>query len=549
MTSVKNRDPYRILIYSAMGVSLALTPFWNKDSLIIPKVVILFCTALYLIPIIITKLKKQHQSKKVNFLMVVLMLIIIQMILSTIFSQSPVEQQIFGRTGRGLGLITFYSLVVLLAASAIFIKTEYLRVLVFGLFFTGSVSSLYAIFQKLGIDFLSWESRTNGIIGTLGNPNFQSSFAAMALVPGLAYVWDKKLRILYSSLVGVLFFSTIIATQSTQGYITSISAMLIFFLIALFYKKRIYFYALLVVSTFLTVVAICGMLNYGPLSNYLYKISVQSRGDFWRSAFNTANANPIFGVGIDSFGDSFLRYRDTVAANHAFAEFTDNSHNIFLEHAATGGYPLLILNLFLTVLTILAFVKIQKTLGGFNRLIAAIFASWTVYQLQSIISPANIGMLVWNYIITGTLIGLAWNLTVDFEQQKLSRSNFSKPYHGLSILLVIIGLIVSFPYFNVDRMQLQAMQTGNGDLAIKSTISYPESVIRYSVMSRALLDSKLPDQALYLARSAIKFNPNAVSAWVLILINPSAPLDEREKARFKILELDPLNKEVLDYKF
>jgi hypothetical protein len=56
-----------------------------------------------LIPIIITKLKKQHQSKKVNFLMVVLMLIIIQMILSTIFSQSPVEQQIFGRTGLGGG--------------------------------------------------------------------------------------------------------------------------------------------------------------------------------------------------------------------------------------------------------------------------------------------------------------------------------------------------------------------------------------------------------------------------------------------------------------
>jgi hypothetical protein len=113
---------------------------------------------------------------------------------------------------------------------------------------------------------------------------------------------------------------------------------------------------------------------------------------------------------------------------------------------------------------------------------------------------------------------------------------------------VVGGLIFIYPYFNVDRMQLQAMRTGNGDLAIKSTTSYPESVLRYSVMSRALLDSKLPEQALYLARSAVEFNPNAVSAWVLILINPSAPINERESARSEILKLDPLNKEVKEYK-
>jgi hypothetical protein len=67
-------------------------------------------------------------------------------------------------------------------------------------------------------------------------------------------------------------------------------------------------------------------------------------------------------------------------------------------------------------------------------------------------------------------------------------------------------------------------------------------------MGRALLDSKLPNQALDVARSAVDFNPNAISAWVLILINPAAPIEEREKARIQILRLDPFNKEIMDYK-
>jgi O-antigen ligase len=546
---VIKKDPYRILVYSAVGTSLVLTPFWNKDSLIIPKVIILFCTALYLLPIVISELKTESQQKSLKFLKIVLLLIIIQMLLSVIASDAPLVQQVFGRTGRGLGLITFCSLTILLIASAIFIKIEYMKKLVFGLFLAGFISSLYAIFQKFGVDLLSWESRTNGIIGTLGNPNFQSSFAAMTLVPGLVYFWGKKYSYVYLILIGILFISTIIATQSTQGYVTSLASILVFILIALFYKRRVYFYVVLMLSIFSTIVAISGMLNNGPLSYYLYKISVQSRGDFWRAALNTANENPIFGVGIDSFGDSFLIYRDTIAANHPFAEYTDNSHNMLLEYAATGGYPLLILNLTLIVFTILSFVKLQKKLGKFNRFTVAVFASWTVYQLQSIISPANIGMLFWNYIISGTFIGLASEISKNIESKNNLNSKVTKPSKIMSTCLVILGLIIVYPYFNVDKMQLQAMQTGNGELAIKSATSYPESVLRYAVMGRALLDSKLPNQSLDLARSAVNFNPNAISAWVLILINPAAPIEEREKARTQILRLDPLNKEILEYKF
>lgn len=93
-------------------------------------------------------------------------------------------------------------------------------------------------------------------------------------------------------------------------------------------------------------------------------------------------------------------------------------------------------------------------------------------------------------------------------------------------------------------MQLKAIQTGNGDLLIKSVTSYPESVLKYSQASRDLLISGLAEPSLFVARKGVEFNPNSPAMWALILMNPTASIEERARAKIKVLELDPLNKEV-----
>ena len=112
MPNRKQTSVFEIIIYGAMGVTLAATPMFNKDSLIIPKVALLFIIALYLLPYVINNYKSITQHKLSFSLFVVSILILIQMALALLTSNSPFVQQLYGRTGRGTGLLTFFSLII-----------------------------------------------------------------------------------------------------------------------------------------------------------------------------------------------------------------------------------------------------------------------------------------------------------------------------------------------------------------------------------------------------------------------------------------------------
>ena len=547
MIKVRQPSVYNVVILFSVLVALVITPWVNKDSMIIPKIVLLFVFASYLLPKILYSIPDVLQFNKIKLLLIISSLIIIQITVVAIISKAPFEQQLFGRTGRGLGIITAVSLLLVMLASAMFIKRGKIKLLLIGLVVSCLISSIYSIFQSFGIDFLKWESKTNGVIGTLGNPNFQSSFAALVLIPTAVVFWQSKYKYFGSIFFTGILMWTIYRTQSTQGYVSAAFAVLIFS-IAIFYQRyKPISYLMSLVLLFSGVVAILGMLNRGPLNSYLYKVSVQSRGDFWRSAFATANDHPVFGVGIDSFGDSYLKYRDQIAISHPWAEYTDNAHNFFLEYAATAGYPMLILHLSLIALTLFCYIQTQRKMQGMDLNLVAVFIPWVVFQLQSFISPGNLSMMMWNSILTGTLIGVSSLTTSNLEELVPAKKQVVAKTRIQSFSFVIAALLIIYPLYNTDHQQMKAMNTGNGDLAISAAKQYPESVLRYQIITRELLNSNLPTQALDLARSAVKFNPNSANLWALIVINPAAPIAERVNAKAEILKLDPLNKEVIDY--
>jgi len=534
----KKVNIYKVTVYVSVIITLIATPNFNKDALIIPKVILLFLLALFMLPVILSLRKLFNQTIIYKYLLVIIVLILVQIALITIASNAPIEQQMFGRTGRGLGLLTLVSFFILLIGSALVANKSLINVLFFGLMLSGSLSSLYAVFQSFGLDFFPWDSRTNGVIGTLGNPNFISSFAAMTILPAFFYTKAKFNNVVFPLILTLLFVFTIYRAQSYQGYIAFIIALSIFFVIYFWFKSKIIFILAGSIFIFSSVLTAYGFFNKGPLAGLLYKSSVQSRGEFWGAAINASNDNPFFGVGLDSFGDYSLKYRSSAIIN----EYTDSAHNYLLDFSSNGGYPLATLYLMIILLTMYCFYRIQKQLSTFNSSIAVLFSTYLVFQAQSLISPINIPLMVWNLLISGTVIGLAANLSVndkmEIHNQKIGLG---------SIASILIGLIFVFPYFNSDRLQLQAMNNSDGDLAIKVAKMYPESVVRYSVLTRALLASGLNSQALDLAYSAVKFNPNSPALLALILINPNAPIAERVEVKEKLLILDPLNNELKNF--
>ena len=241
----KKLSVYRFTIYSAVIVTLAATPNFNKDALIVPKIIILFCSSLVILPYLIHGLKIKNKSKILNALTIISILLVLQLVLAIIFSQAPIEQQIFGRTGRGLGLLTIFSLIVITLCSAINANENNYKFLFKGLAISGLLSSLYAVFQSFGLDFFPWDSRTNGVIGTLGNPNFISSFAAMTVLPALISLPNSKRRTIYQVILVLFFMFAIYRAGSYQGYISIVLVFSILILFWLWFINKIFLAQLL----------------------------------------------------------------------------------------------------------------------------------------------------------------------------------------------------------------------------------------------------------------------------------------------------------------
>jgi O-antigen ligase len=398
---------------SFIGVFGAVTTFAiapnNGDVYNFPKLMALIAFAIFSLLILLTSRSELIYLKT---LLGVIGAFVLSLFLVLLFSGAKISDQLWGAFGRNTGLIAYLCLALILIASASLSSSDVVLKTFQFFIAVGSISTLYAIAQRFNLNPFPTFTIYRPVVSFFGNPNFQAAFSAMTLICAVGLLFAKESSKFFRVFLILYIEATIFVifeTQSLQGIVVSILGILVFFGIRTFtdpeYSGFRIFYSIL--APLLSIIALAGTLNHGPLSRFLYKASVEARGDFWRAGIKMAIDHPIFGVGLDNYGNFYMQSRDSKTISREASEGADAAHNVFIDFAANGGVILFVSYAALISYTLLCAWKALKNSKSFDPLLATLIAVWIGYIAQSVISINQLGVAVWGWIFAGLIIGYA----------------------------------------------------------------------------------------------------------------------------------------------
>jgi hypothetical protein len=259
--------------------------------------------------------------------------------------------------------------------------------------------------------------------------------------------------------------------------------------------------------------------------------------------------NPIFGVGLDSYGDWYRRSRTIEATLRRGPEVTSNAaHNVFLDFSSYGGFPLVLIYLVLMVLVVVSAIKVIKRSQGFNPVFAGLVGGWVAFQAQSIISINQIGLALWGWVLSGLIIGYEINTrNADVVVEKKSGKSATKSVQTSAVtplaisIGLLVGLLVGLPPYLASAKYKGALETSNPTVIQEAAYIWPIDSSRMIQVAMTLNENKLEAQGLEVALDAVKKFPNNYLVWATLDAMKSATAEQKTQAQREMKRLDPLN--------
>jgi O-antigen ligase len=542
--------------WTALLATLAVTPWSSYDPINLPKLAVIGVGGFIALGALAAN-SKQFFPAKFRVLKVLALAFFIDLILVLIISGTNTTQEFFGTNGRATGFVAYASLCSLLVAAAVVVSQNILKRFSKVLLIAGGLSLGYGLIQAAGQDPIKWINQYSPVIGFLGNPNFESSFVALSAVLAFSIALSTGIkaagRIGYVTYV-LLALLVVEKTNSQQGFLVFAGGAAIVALIWILKSRfKVLMIPSLLISSIGLAMATLGSLNSGPLAGLLYKDSVTYRGDYWRAGWNMALERPLFGVGLDSFGDWYRRTRTIEATVRRGPETISNAaHNVLIDFASNGGFPLLIIYLLLMILVIVSAVKLIKRSSGFDPVIVGLIAVWAAYQAQALISLNQLGLAVWGWIISGLIIGYEIN-TRDIqtnERSDIKKGRTAAEKSGAKIdsrtLIgmftgLLVGALAGLPPLVASTQFRSALQSGDQTLVINASKIFPQDAYRTMQIVAILYENKLMPQALVLTEEAVVRYPDSFDAWKVLAILPNASPSQIAEAKAQMKRLDPHN--------
>lgn len=556
-----------ILAWGALVVTVLITDRLSTDPVNVSKMLMLSVVGFSVFPVLIVQRRELLISSKI--IVIACSSFVFLGLISMFTSKNTFERGLYGAFSRNTGLVTYASLVFIFLGACLLSREESFQKVIKALFLAGIINVIYSLVVASGNDFITWSNPYNAILGTFGNPNFISGFMGIFFTLLAVQLADSsnstKVRI---SLFALLPFVTltIYLSKSLQGIMVAMfgSVLAIYFLIrskeGYLRASQVYLGGLIVGGIF----ALAGIFNKGPLSSLLYSYTVDLRGEYWKAGINMGLDNPIFGVGIDSYGTYYRTYRELSATVAPGMEVgTDTAHNVYIDIFAGIGFPGLITYLVINGFVLLVALKYLKKSKSFDAKFLTLFLCWAAYQLQSIVSINQIGLAVWGWLLGGLIIAYTRTRPNEdsIDHKKLSKLQSKKKLHrdqekqlldassSLKILGgALIGLLVALPPFVMDAKMRNYFsgKSGTIETALSLAQSWPVDNIRLNKIIVSMANNNQNGEARELAAfAALEFPNDYVSWWSLYqLTRDGTP--EKEFIRSKLHQLDPFNPAYFD---
>jgi O-antigen ligase len=487
--------------FLVLGVA-AVTIYINTkafDPFNTPKLIVLILISGWLSGHLINSYRQSRVTNKSSDLTTLLLSVffLIALLISTLLTDVKIVGFI-GESQRRNGFLQYFALTVILLYSSRSINFKYsVRVLKVGIF-TGLVLSAYGIMQITGRDFISWNNPYNSMISTVGNPNFASAILAILSLLALFSLFLRQISIYYKLIaIFVIFMSltAIIKSQSRQGLMVLLFSILFYVAVFIYLSRPKFRIFALSTSILISVLAILGMLQKGPLASILYKESVSIRGYYWRAGIEMLQERPFFGVGVDRYGAYFKQFREVgYSLNYGYEISSTNAHNVFIQIFSTSGiivgilYLLLLFHIFKSGMQLVAHTKDDQL-----KISLTLLSAWLGFQAQSLISIDSIGVSVWGWLLGGCILGLA-NSLKNVDQVEISPRKIDSRGNVVSISLFqpVVSFLILIPIgviaFGLIRLESDSLKVR--DLTNATATQNRDAVFTYanSVMNNPIAD-------------------------------------------------------------
>jgi O-antigen ligase len=541
----------KLLVWALVSVTLLVTPLWSMDPINPIKMLAITAIGFMGVGFLLVNQKTLILGHYKVPLILISGFISWQLVVFMVSGGEKLEQ-LFGTTGRNTGLITYLALSILFVLAIAASSKAFLNRFLVASLIVGFASLGYGVIQALGGDPFDWVNPYSPVFGFLGNPNFHSSLLGIlgSVVFTQLLSGTVKIQIKGAYLVYLLVTLYVIKeTDSQQGFLVLIIGSVIALGVYVNQRSKVLGYSYLGLALVGFVAVLIGTLNKGPLASLLYKDSVTYRGDYWRAGWKMTVDHPIFGVGLDSYGDWYRRSRTIEATLRRGPDVTSNAaHNVFLDISSYGGFPLLLIYIALVVLVIVSAIKVIKRSQSFNAGFVGLVAGWFAFQAQSIISINQIGLALWGWVMSGLIIGYEINTRgSEVITDKKAGKNVLKPMQssaGTTVAMfvgLIIGVLVGMPPYLASAKYKGALETSNPTVIQEAAYTWPLDATRMIQVSMTLNENKLETQGLKVALDAVENFPDNYGVWATLYAMKSASEQQKAEALAQMKRLDPLN--------